>query len=511
MPATLPSHLMPNTSPALLHSHTGKVAVNTDTHIANNSPHHRAATNDTLEQGQQSSHPVSYQERKSAPAYTIALSQNSHSSLTTYTHLSHSTTNNQQHSSSETHINKTTTVTHITPANESLSGSQKILSFIEGHINNAKANGASDSELYEALQQGLAGFEQGFSEAQALLSDSGLITEEVSTILQTMHQDVINGIDQLRTSLLDEPEAFAALSGEIPPFTITSNENNSAETISTPASTYQSQQTTLSNSDHSLLHSQRLSDIISTPKDSATSALIASLEDLQHSIFQRQSDSLNEADINNDVSNNYSAASTRYAQQSTFSFELTTSDGDTVSIKANQDSSSHLHYRTDSGDSHQLSESSSANSHFSFSVTGELDAEETAAIEHLLTQVMSLADEFYQGDVGAAYDEALNIGYDSQEITAYAFSLKQTETYQAAAVYQGIAPESAAPSLDPTLLKPIANYAQKVLETLSNHSHSGYIDYPQLLDNISAQIDNAIEAPTQRGMNDAIHTITQPQ
>ncbi len=63
-----------------------------------------------------------------------------------------------------------------------------------------------------------------------------------------------------------------------------------------------------------------------------------------------------------------------------------------------------------------------------FSIEGDINEDEALAINDLLDQVVALADEFYYGDVEKAFNQALEIGYDSSEIAAYMLDLQLTET-----------------------------------------------------------------------------------
>jgi hypothetical protein len=123
---------------------------------------------------------------------------------------------------------------------------------------------------------------------------------------------------------------------------------------------------------------------------------------------------------------------------------------------------------------------------------------------------MSLSEEFYHGDVGAAYAAALDMDYDSSEITSYALQLKQTESYQVAAIYEGISPSTFSPAADlHRVLERIGDYTQQVLQEIVDTDNS---HYARMIEAISLQLDQQLDqqltAPTNTyGFSDSIAAI----
>ncbi len=119
-----------------------------------------------------------------------------------------------------------------------------------------------------------------------------------------------------------------------------------------------------------------------------------------------------------------------YNQSRSFDMQVKTRDGDLVTIKVNGEesfSSSAFAASADgvsvSGFDAQYSNSSS----FSFSVEGELDKDELAALNDLFSQVNDVADNFYGGDVEAAFGQAMDVGYDASELAGFAVNMRRTE------------------------------------------------------------------------------------
>lgn len=136
-----------------------------------------------------------------------------------------------------------------------------------------------------------------------------------------------------------------------------------------------------------------------------------------------------------------------YARANSFSFTLKTADGDTVTIDASaaQSFSFGERYTQEQGEqnySASLSASHSRSEGFNLSIDGELDEGELTAINALLGQVNNLADDFFAGDLDSAFNAALELGYDSTEITSYALSLTQVEVQRVSQAYQQPIPNS---------------------------------------------------------------------
>lgn len=89
-----------------------------------------------------------------------------------------------------------------------------ILGFIEARLQKDAAGGASQEELEERLEQGLAGFKKGFAQAQEKLEALSMLTPEVEEDIGRTRERVLDGIDQLRQRLLDG--TLEAIDGDKP-------------------------------------------------------------------------------------------------------------------------------------------------------------------------------------------------------------------------------------------------------------------------------------------------------
>jgi len=111
-----------------------------------------------------------------------------------------------------------------------------------------------------------------------------------------------------------------------------------------------------------------------------------------------------------------------------FSLAVTTQDGDRVSIeisRAEQASFSSLNA------SQQYSSSNS----FNLSVEGELDEGEMAALNQLLQDVDQIAGDFFKGNYAQAFEQAIELNINKDELNSLDLQLKKTTTIQALAAY----------------------------------------------------------------------------
>lgn len=129
-----------------------------------------------------------------------------------------------------------------------------------------------------------------------------------------------------------------------------------------------------------------------------------------------------------------------------FSFELTTREGDKVRINASASQSLGMAYGAANGNV-EFEGSYSNSQSFSLEIQGELSEEELSAINDLLDKVNNLAADFYAGDMDKAWDQALALGFDQEQISEYSFSLTQVEVV--AATYDVVDTDT---SLPPALL-----------------------------------------------------------
>jgi hypothetical protein len=317
-----------------------------------------------------------------------------------------------------------------------------ILGFIERRLQLDLAEGATGEELQARLEAGLSGFKKGFAEASEKLEALSLLSPEIKTDIGKTYDLVLEGIEDLRAKFIESPDT-------------------------NPAS-----------SNHGEL------------KTLATSKPVAARLEVPDFL---------PAAISTPVGyGNY-----EYSRARAFSFELITSDGDKVTIKAT--SSEGLAVETGrvtrgANSSGAITGSYSSAESLSLTVDGEFNAEELAAINDLLGRVNDLAGQFFAGNLDIAFEQAMSLGYDEKQISSFALNLAQVEIQQITRAYQGVEPrfpESSEQNLLNNQLLPLGNFIRALLNSLDRAS--AFNEPQQLIGNMAEKITGTGELEERQG------------
>ena len=215
--------------------------------------------------------------------------------------------------------------------------------------------------------------------------------------------------------------------------------------------------------------------------------------------------------FSNDTSNAIEATNrfelqAQSSQQNSFSLNLTTQDGDVVTIdisRFQQQSFSAEFAANGDSTSLQVSASQSFSSNFSLTVQGDLDEGELASINELLEDVNSIASDFYSGDLDGAFELAQQLEIDREELSSLNLQLQQTTVSQAYAAYESVAPE--------VLRPPVAELEQLIgqVEGLLESARQ-FINPVELLRNSFAGIEELQEnSPEKTGLFDRIDELVE--
>lgn len=178
------------------------------------------------------------------------------------------------------------------------------------------------------------------------------------------------------------------------------------------------------------------------------------------------------------------------AQAQSFDMQVTTRDGDRLKISIAQASASYSQSSIQGsidgqGSSVKVSRQSSSMQigAFQVSVEGQLDEQERAALEKLFTQVQDLSGKFYAGDLSGAFDRAMALQLDGEQLASMSLHLTQTRVRQAADAYSAVAQQGgqAASAVNGSL----QDYAQGLLEALRSAQ--------QLADNARSTLDDLLK------------------
>ncbi len=131
--------------------------------------------------------------------------------------------------------------------------------------------------------------------------------------------------------------------------------------------------------------------------------------------------------------------SSQFKQTREAAIEIVTRDGDRVAVSYSafiQSGSSQQFSLDDSTFSFSSRQQSNSAAVFQFSVEGSLDAEERDSINDLLKDIGDIAGQFFQGDVQAAFNASLELGFDSEALKSFSLDFQQTTRVQVVQAYQ---------------------------------------------------------------------------
>ena len=152
----------------------------------------------------------------------------------------------------------------------------------------------------------------------------------------------------------------------------------------------------------------------------------------------------------------------------TFDLSVTTRDGDRLRISVAQASASWSQSSfaaSSDGKATTVVGSSQSGSMriggWQVDVEGELDDDEIKALEKLFSQVQDLSDKFYAGDLAGAFDRAMALDMDGEQLASMSLRLTQTSVRQATDAYGAVAGQGAS-----AVNAGLQEYAQGLLDAL---------------------------------------------
>lgn len=184
--------------------------------------------------------------------------------------------------------------------------------------------------------------------------------------------------------------------------------------------------------------------------------------------YGRLEDTLAKRDLNASVSGDNQTEVARGAnrtigmyqyQQRTFSLDVTTAEGDKVTIFVDRRSESTAEQSSGDGWS-ALSWGKVESGQFDLSIEGDLNDQEKADLTALLQEVGDLADEFYDGDLGVAFQQAQALSIDGTSLASMDLSMRSVEAKGVAAYQQA---GGSGQSL-PRGLEPLREYARDLVD-----------------------------------------------
>ena len=313
---------------------------------------------------------------------------------------------------------------------------KNVLNFVGGAIKNAQNRGADEGELNDLFEQASSGVLKGIKLAEQDLA--GFLNEEIANGISQSKNLIEDGIANLKRDIFN-PEALDL-------------EKPTQSSVNSSSVSFEKQE------------SGELS--IRTRDGDSVKITFEDIE--QFELSQRQVQQLVQ-DANLDdkavdskpVENDIAATAAAAASTPT----------PTPVTIAEEDSDGTAKQAQEVQSTTKLIEQNAVfyqENSFTFSVKGELDEDELKAIGKLVADANELAEEFFNGDIETAFNQALKLGFDEQELSSFALQLTKVENTQVIKAYETVSrfDEDSVDSDPAKAVKPVADYLEKLLNVL---------------------------------------------
>ena len=332
-----------------------------------------------------------------------------------------------------------------------------VMSFIKGRIDEELAAGKNKQELEKLIEQAEAGVMKGIGEATGALKSMGMFDDDVTQGIADIQEGLAHGVHDLYGYILEGQ-------AEEEPTTVDSSQSQEVSPTS-PSVDYKqgvSQEVSSESRQVNYSHTQ-------------SSDITAMFERFQPTI------------MSDGVTSVERSGATSFTVDETFNFEVKTKDGDIIRLNIDR-GLSHLSSfgttRTGGGFGAAYSEQSSSYANISYSVEGELDEGELDALDALFAKVNKLADSFFAGDIGQAFNQAISLNYDSTELAGFSLNLMQTQTM--AEVYKEVAhmtePVRGEGNNRPDLFQSVGPFVRDIVESFQDlEAHSPFDHVAELV------------------------------
>ncbi|MDO6692133.1 DUF5610 domain-containing protein [Aliiglaciecola sp. 3_MG-2023] len=322
---------------------------------------------------------------------------------------------------------------------------KNVLHFVSGVISGAARNGADEETLNTLFEQARSGVSKGIKLAENDLS--GFMNEEISDGIDRSANLIEQGIQRLQDRLF----------------------GNADETEDTDL------QSPISNETDSIAAASQQSGELRIRTQDGDEVLIR-FEDLKQFELNRQVLLQQEKQTNQEPSIEHNDVLPRAATDNieTLNSEDTKVDEEKAEVDSlkPEESSSQVNPQTETPDETNeptVNQQSVfiSQKNYSFSVSGELDEAELESIGQLVSDANDLATTFFEGDIEQAFEQALEIGFDEQELTGFALQLTRQEQVEVVKAYESVSHYSDENSRQEPSSKPVervSDYLQKMLD-----------------------------------------------
>jgi hypothetical protein len=181
-------------------------------------------------------------------------------------------------------------------------------------------------------------------------------------------------------------------------------------------------------------------------------------------------------------------ASSRYSsqasQQNSMSLELMTKDGDKISLSFKQSAQS-FSYAEQQGHQYISSAGFEQGTEWQMDVMGSLDEGEQEALSNLLRDVEKLSGTFFSGDLGGALEQAMQLGFDGDELASMSLNLRQESFSSVSRAYNSVQPKLPTADLE-NLSSTLLGYNEDFLSAIEQAK--SFADPKQLLNDLVDQM-----------------------
>lgn len=194
------------------------------------------------------------------------------------------------------------------------------------------------------------------------------------------------------------------------------------------------------------------------------------------------------------------AAMVESASKESFAFEVTTRDGDRVTVRMEEQRYSAMSASARESDgvrSEEVRSASLFSGRYAFSVEGSLDDGEKAALADLFGKVQQVSGRFFDGDIQGAFQAAQSLSLGGDELASFSLNLSATRMVSAAA-YESVSRE---PSSEPSAniqLRPLGSLARDI-QGLAQESVAKGMDLQAMEGLMQELLDDIRRLQNERG------------
>ena len=342
---------------------------------------------------------------------------------------------------------------------------KNVLNFVGGAIKNAQNRGADADELNRLFEQASSGVLKGIKLAEQDLA--GFMNEEIASGISQSKSLVEEGIANFKRDVFN-PDVLESQKLS----------QSTANTIS------------------GYNVKQESSNLSITTRDG--DSVNITFEDLeQFELSQKQVQQLSPKIPQDEIAGVLQSVKSDSVSVDTIALPNLTSEADTVNkLDSDVDQVKDPQFGSVSTEQNVVFYQESS---FSFSVKGELDQNELKAIGQLVSDANELAEEFFNGDIEKAFNQALELGFDEQELSSFALQLTKSENTQVIKAYETVSrfDQDSEDSNPAKAVKPVADYLNKLLNVLdgSRQQLEDNKSYENIINELINRLGDGVATP----------------